>query len=498
MRICLAVALSGSFVIAQTGSAARNQTIEDPQEARQSKALAARIQLARTAAPEFHSDLLLHLADPVNGSMSKRQRIDLLQEAFETARNAQEAMPIRQLLGGSDSLSGSVRRVLARGIDRVSLQSRAVVAMAANDPPRASKLSEEIVIVPSAKRPCSDWFEYDFAKFYRMQGSVGRGGMAADGLKHVTQVAPLLDLLSTLPIDERAERAGQVALWIQNSTPDWHGLLASLDALGAVLPRFANGLPQSHRIALAEALRRSFADHLAADWCDGFTSREKASDPRIEPPDQLIAFFARIVSPFGGPGIAPLQRKMVKGRAIAGRSSDRLWQSPSSAKLHREYVGLFLKTDSISKQSPEWRTRSNELFDALRSWRGADSEDKVQYFLEKSTLYRNFVTSPTSLQPFTGRTQEEARQYFEERKTIPDLPERRRALEELMLWLDGPAGTHAYDQRRIYLFGQLDALLTAAEQAGLDKETVLSRLRAAKHPLLGAYGAVLSTAASRP
>ncbi|BDC51469.1 hypothetical protein F183_A37850 [Bryobacterales bacterium F-183] len=126
----------------------------------------------RSTPPEVQADLLIRIASrPKAGS--RKARVAMLEEAFQVAAGAQEKWPLRQFNGGTDSLSGATRRAFARGIDTMSLQSRAVTALTDLDRDRAVELASSIVVSEVALRSCGDWFTYDFSHLYRMKSRLG-------------------------------------------------------------------------------------------------------------------------------------------------------------------------------------------------------------------------------------------------------------------------------------------------------------------------------------
>lgn len=454
-----------------------------------------RIDAARMTPPEIQADLLIRIATS-SRLLPKVHRLTLLHDAFELAASAQEQVPLKQVDGGTDSLSGSVRKVFAAGIDRISLQAKVVAAMLPLDREGAVRLSRTVVLGEVPRRNCTDWFEYDYSPYYRMHERVGDWENIWNDFQHVSQVAPLARALLQAPAVVRLQNASRLANWLQSTaTVDWHGLIAFLPDLAEDLPRLAAVLPEPHRYALADAFRTFLAAHLTKDWCGGFASQMGSPKPgeQNDALEEVAGFYARVVMPFGPPEARPLTKELMRGQVVPGRSTDRFWQQAPGSTLYRQFVDLFVRTDVLTKQTEDWRRSVGGLYHALNNWNSPPQAERTRHFLEKSTLYRYFITTASSTQPFAGSTQEEARRYFDDRKRLPILPERQRAIDDLLLWLDSHAAAHAYENRRVYWISQAQSLMVAAEQAGLDKEDLYARMRASKHPVLAAYGTVLAT-----
>jgi hypothetical protein len=108
------------------------------------------LDFARKAPPELHADAIIKL---VQRGEAPASAID---EAFQAAREAKE--PVR-LVAAPDAPDGRPQMreaALREGLDRLSLETRVVMIVAAKDPERARKMFESIDRPQLETRPCQD------------------------------------------------------------------------------------------------------------------------------------------------------------------------------------------------------------------------------------------------------------------------------------------------------------------------------------------------------
>src|SRR6185436_17991196 len=133
---------------------------------------------ARTVPAEFSADTLIRLAGFPQVSTAKK--IELLDEAFHRAHSARDEyrLAARPDLA-DDSRQGAQRQAYATGLNRVSLQSRAVQQLAFIDPPHGRELFEWIDLNLSAAS-CDGQLVPAVDDYYTALGYVARTTFGSD------------------------------------------------------------------------------------------------------------------------------------------------------------------------------------------------------------------------------------------------------------------------------------------------------------------------------
>src|SRR6185295_510591 len=133
---------------------------------------------ARAVPAEFSADTLIRLAG--FPQINAATKIELLDEAFQGAHSARDEYRLSARPEvPDDSRQGAQRQAYATGLNRVSLQSRAVQQLAFIDPPRGRELFEWIDLNVSAAA-CDGPLVPAVDDYYTALGYVARTTFGAD------------------------------------------------------------------------------------------------------------------------------------------------------------------------------------------------------------------------------------------------------------------------------------------------------------------------------
>lgn len=129
------------------------------------------VALARGVPGEFAADAFIRLASL--NSLDRGRRIQLLEQAFRRASEAQEPLlrqPVNIKIAGA---AGFLNRAFSQDLDGLSLRLRAIEAMEPLDAAKAQALFEQIPTVRVPKLKCTDFMAYNVAGYYKMLARLG-------------------------------------------------------------------------------------------------------------------------------------------------------------------------------------------------------------------------------------------------------------------------------------------------------------------------------------
>jgi hypothetical protein len=128
---------------------------------------------AATLPPELKADAFIRIAEAKSLTQSIKQKKRLLGEAFDSAMRAKyEALPIALTNRSTDSDVGVLVASVGQGLDRLSLQTRVVSAMASIDIAEAEGFLRQIVISGPKPLTCDDLIDYQPTLFYEAAGRI--------------------------------------------------------------------------------------------------------------------------------------------------------------------------------------------------------------------------------------------------------------------------------------------------------------------------------------
>ena len=426
---------------------------------------------AATLAPEFAADVLLRLAGSPRVDASWRR--ELIDEAWERSYSAQEPYRRAAPNAPADSRAAALTRAYETKLDRVNLQSRAALAMAALSPTRAREMFEWIDF-DLKPQPCDDPIVPVLDEYYGTLAAIARGSFGnslmdrADALwflelymwkasrpTEMLSIARAVRQYRASPGDARYLES--VLQWIfEHSTqeprgfatagPDLLSTIADLDTYD-VRQQVLNG-------TLLRAFRRYLAAQLSGPRCADSTAERAVLDA-----------FNRLVDRRGPsvPDLRPIAASETRPSRFVGIARyDRMWQTGESQRLRAEAAWLFgdrlrPRTEAF-KNGREWQDRAGRFLLDLGLWNGAREPVERDYYFEKSVLLTGFL------------------------EIAPQGTHKARALADATAFLKRTAGREAPGA----WFAHVARLIDLARDR--DRQQILEALEASDHPALMIYG----------
>jgi hypothetical protein len=227
---------------------------------------------ARNLPPEFAADVLLKLAASPLANDPKWKR-GLIEDAFLSAAHAQS--PYRKLGDNRVSLDA----VLSLHLEALTLQTGAVEAMLALDPPRAVTMFQDIPAPELPKLSCQQALTPDVSAYYQTAINIFTSAFTPEqrgkeediqflrariaAVQSPSQVVPALKLLDQVELSPRT-RAELVALFAI-ALDRIHGGDREFAASEALLMGAA--VPEMHETAFLSTLRAYIVRHLSGPRC---------------------------------------------------------------------------------------------------------------------------------------------------------------------------------------------------------------------------------------
>jgi hypothetical protein len=187
------------------------------------------LDIARRASAELHADAVIKLVQRGEAPAS------LLDEAFQAAKQAKE--PVR-LIAAPDAPNGrpQMREAALRpGLDRLSLETRVVMLLAAKDPDRARKMFESIDRPQVEARPCQDSMIVEDSAYFDTAAKIGANFIAVAGPGNspgdLPGIANLILANKGLTRDEFRMQLGALGLKMEMAAPDYREFAVIADQL---------------------------------------------------------------------------------------------------------------------------------------------------------------------------------------------------------------------------------------------------------------------------
>lgn len=423
---------------------------------------------ARTIPAEFSADALIRLAG--FPQVRNATKIELLDEAFQRAHSARDEYKLsaRPELP-DDSRQGAQRQAYATGLNRVSLQSRAVQLMAFLDPPHGRELFEWIDLNLSAAA-CDGPLVPAVDDYYTALGYVARTTFGSDRAAALWFLEFHLwraHLPSEMPAvaramqrfrpkaDEAAYLETVLRVILQGGRSDARGFsTTSLD----IVQRLAD-LQKAHRELSVGGfdIMMSLRDYLTTQL-KGPRCADSITEPLTAP-----AFNAALTVLDADSAVRPLDGASLKpSRILAPARIDYYWQSPEARRLREAWIQLRgrerLPVRLSVRVTPEWRNEAELLLTRIEQWTGIREPAPRDYLYQKSVLLMGLI------------------------ELMPQSPGRVRALRALVEFL-----RHEDNDRnlRSLWFAMLSRLLELAR--GADRNQILTMLEESQHPVMSLY-----------
>jgi hypothetical protein len=359
--------------------------------------------LAMAAPPEFGARALLRVESKV---ADRALRHDLIEMAFRLGGAAQ--IPVRmELLPGVDvdSRSGSLAGAMNLRLDRLSLQSRSVLAMLQIDPQRGRELFTAMNHPELPVSQCSDTMVPDPGPYYEALGAVIRLGFSLkerNQESHIGFAVAQLSRLSSVRELEPAARmiaeggwnraqlelvAGALGTKLESMQPDSRGFFASAPALDTAIADVIARLRQNGSVTepLAASYRNFLVAQLRAQRCADLGQPVG----RIAQPGQRMELF--------GPDIrgelpALLTEEMTPKLLEGEMEVERYWQSDTARRIFQQCLQLRQAPggsnySDAARRTREWSRQLTDFLNTLDGWSASEEASETDYFHEKAIVY---------------------------------------------------------------------------------------------------------------
>lgn len=441
--------------------------------------------MARKVSGEFASDALIRLASVE--SVEKARRIELLNQAFEKAAEAQEPIKRQPAILKVAGAASFLYRAFAQDLDATSLRLRAVDAMSKLDPQRAATLFQQIPSLHVPKLTCADFMAYNVAPYYEALARLGSQAQAMkqlDALANPVEIGPAAKVLLAASTngDFQARLTAFTGALRKISGDD-----RSFTFAGDTGPQLLPVVDEAKRrkispLPLLEAYRLYLVTNEQTSRC---------SDDDLMGPTTESTFVLATGTPLiGGEGAAyfneklrmppllPIQEQEVTPTRLEGVAEGlRGCEDTGCQAIGQQYNELIFNPETRApyqpglKSSPEWQAKVNKLLAAMAEWKPGTAVTPAQYYRYKSATYWNVL----SLVP-AGPLQEEV----------------------VKAMIDFTENSDFKTEHRIEWFLPANILIGRMAMDPLGPGKFAARLRESKDPVIAMYSALEVVAPRTP
>jgi hypothetical protein len=365
------------------------------------------IALSRSTSAEIQADLLLTIASS-NLVPDKKERIELLNEAFQLASQVGE--PVRKKSWGTlvDTRAGFGQRAFDLQLDRLSIQSRVISALIPLDSALARELFRSIVLPKIEPLDCEDSLVPDFTAYYAVVVAVAQTCFTPDEIKAQVHIQFLSDQIEAVKSVSQATAVLKALAVARLSDEEFSRVAVSLaKAFGQATedPRsFAFAVQREGLISVAEKflsmlkkrdvpvdslstkIRDLLAQNLAGEVCAdaGWLKQQQAVLPT-----EINSINAHFKSPITGEDLRRLR--------FGSKSVDvEYWTTAKGKSLLQAAKGLRFGADGHrlslqERKTEEWHQKLLAFLDQLDSWDSASEPSEDDYFQQRCNMYRVLV-----------------------------------------------------------------------------------------------------------
>ncbi|HEX8161497.1 MAG TPA: hypothetical protein VF538_06470 [Pyrinomonadaceae bacterium] len=361
---------------------------------------------AQSAPAEFAADLLIRIAESgrVADPTYKRR---LLEDAFRRAADAQRPVQRRYIGGEVDTPPGYLAYAFDLKLDALSLRCKAVKAMLSVDKRRARELFAEIPNLNLRPLGCDDALVYDVTSFYDTLAQVTTTAFTpverSQG-EHIRFAAPYLESMSS------SAQVGPAAKTILALVP----APAQLEILVHSFSKALGQIPGDDRsftysVTRDSSFGRSLRELVETCNRQNVSSRELLSEirsymvrslgdsrcsdnvPQTSPHAEFsyvndINKALNFDPPISGDETEPAEVKTAAKPAS-------YWRTPETRDLLLKVRKLRFGSSAtpltaVERQTQDWELALKEFMISLGAWGGNHEKSELDYFHQKSVLYR--------------------------------------------------------------------------------------------------------------
>ena len=452
--------------------------------------IAAVIDMARQAPGEFGADALIRLA--ATEKLEKAMRVQLLEEAFRRAAEAQQPLRRQASILKVGGAAGFLQHAYQQNLDALSLRLRAVDAMLPLDRLKARGLFLEIPPLQIPKITCDDYLIYNVNLFYDVLGKVARQSFsareAADGeparlleryitaMDSAAQVEPAAHMLAGSGLENKDFESLATALGgsLGKIYGDDRTFTATLSPASQQIFALLEGAQKRELspLPLLEGYRRYLVNNLSGSRCADDDLMESGQTYAMSTGGRVDSLGTAAADYFNQklakPPIQALREEEVTPAKIEGAASGlRSCQAAECKDLAAQYRALIFDASGTplsqaQRDSTEWRAQLQQFLNGLANWKEGTgtTKDDLEQFRDKCALFGSLVG------------------------VIPPGADRERVL---LAWLDYLEGSRVEQDDRIGWFLPVNTLIgrVAMDPLGLGKLT--DALRKSRNPVIALY-----------
>jgi hypothetical protein len=360
------------------------------------------VELAQGAPAEFSARALLRVANSPR-LHDKAWKREILEKAFQNASAARN--PIRkQIMEGpssAGSLTAMTSQAAALGLDRLTLQTKAVAAMLPLDPKRAREFFLSIPQPRPSRLHCEDALLDDPSSYYATAAAIAAQAFSIDERKHdepilflnqriqnitsPVEIAPAAALISSSKATPAQLKllVSSLAAALQRMEGDDRSFAGSLPAVVRAVPDLVDLARASNAGAaiLTEAYRQFLIRNLTGPRCA--ESAEKWQQDAVA--SAVSSFNSRLSSEAS----AALKEEDLKASKVEVKANlDRVFPSGDEQRLREQWKTLMFGQGQTGlrdeeKNTEEWREQFSALLREIEGMKPATGESEALFFFRK-------------------------------------------------------------------------------------------------------------------
>ena len=365
------------------------------------------IDSARGAPGEFAADAMIRIAG--TDKIARARKIELLEQAFQRASDAQEPYPRHALGLRQDGSAPYWNRLYKQELDALSLRLRAVETMLPLDGRKAREMFEQIPRLDFPRVKCQEFMVYDAGRFYDVLGSLaGQDPEPATLLEKYAgtatspvQLAPMARVLAAAHVSESdfQRLVAAFASAMGKVSGDDRSFVSSV-SVGREIQALAEESKRRHitPLLLLEAYRLYLVVNFSASRCaddDQLQSGQQSFGVFSGQPAEMVAanFIAFFNDKLRMAPLAPIREEEATPAHIEGVAANPHFCEDQACKAFLEqFRSLVFGANGVpippaERNTPEWQEKLKGRLAALSQWKEGGSAGPAGYFREKSAAY---------------------------------------------------------------------------------------------------------------
>jgi hypothetical protein len=401
--ICLGWTLVDQSPSTQNSKAPDSKNIENSAVAQQRLRIENLIILGQSAPAEVTGDLLLTLVSS-NLIANKERKMQLIEQVFRSAAEAREPVRRKSWSRQVDTRAGFKQRAFELELDRLSMQSKAVVLMIPLDRLRARVMFEDISLPVIKPLTCEDSLGYDLESYYVAMLSVAESCFSDDERKAEAHIQFISDRLERVRSISQVMPATRMLVNAKFS-PDELSLLVNVltKALGRVATdgrSFAFVIERDPLVSTAHRLILKLKQQgvPANDFSGAFRSfliKNMSGEVCTDVPwlkggqIGLPADVAGINNEFASPIVVD----DVHPASIGPKAADlEYWTTPKAAELlwtakELRFGGGETALSAEQRETEEWHRKFLDFLEMIERWEPESEPTPDDYFQERCNMY---------------------------------------------------------------------------------------------------------------